>query len=91
MKIIISSFSPFNGAFFHHEQSTTYITIIKDYENLLDGDHHDDDTDDDCLEVMKTEIKNSNSMKNVLIINGRYKFQLKEDCRSFSNCSILKR
>ena len=25
--------------------------------NLLDGDHNDDDTDDDCLEVMKTEIK----------------------------------
>ena len=56
--------------------------------NLLDGDHNDDDTDDDCLEVMKTEIKDSNSIKNVLMINGRYKFQIKY--RSFSNCSILK-
>ena len=40
--------------------------------NLLDGDHNDDDTDDDCLEVMKTEIKDSNSIKNVLMVNGRY-------------------
>ena len=42
--------------------------------NLLDSDHNDDDTDDDCLEVMKSEIKNLKSIKNVLIINGRYKF-----------------
>ena len=36
---------------------------LKTMNNLLDGDHNDDDTDDDCLEVMKTEIKNSNSIK----------------------------
>ena len=50
--------------------------------NLLDGDHNDDDTDDDCLEVMKTEIKDSNSIKNVLMINGRYKFQIKRELES---------
>ena len=50
--------------------------------NLLDGDHNDDDTDDDCLEVMKTEIKNSNSIKNVLMINGRNKFQIKRGLES---------
>ena len=47
---------------------------LKTMNNLLDSDHNDDDTDDDCLEVMKSEIKNLKSIKNVLIINGRYKF-----------------
>ena len=36
---------------------------LKTMNKLLDGDHNDDDTDDDCLEVMKSEIKNLKSIK----------------------------
>ena len=76
MKIIISSFSPFNGAFFITTNLLRISPSLKTMNNLLDSDHNDDDTDDDCLEVMKSEIKNSKSIKNVLIIKGRYKFQI---------------
>ena len=77
MKIIISSFSPFNGAFFITTNLLRISPSLKTMNKLLDGDHNDDDTDDDCLEVMKSETKNSKTIKNVLIINGRYKFQIK--------------
>ena len=78
MKIIISSFSPFNGAFFITTNLLRISPSLKTMNNLLDSDHNDDDTDDDCLEVMKTEIKKSYSTKNVSIINGLYKFQIKK-------------
>ena len=62
---------------------------LKTMNNLLDGDHNDDDTDDDCLEVMKTEIKNSNSIKNVLMINGRYKFTVHFQTVVSSSCKCI--
>ena len=82
MKIIISSFSPFNGAFFITTNLLRISPSLKTMNNLLDSDHNDDDTDDDCLEVMKSEIKNLKSIKNVLIINGRYKFEIKRGLES---------
>ena len=62
---------------------------LKTMNNLLDGDHNDDDTDDDCLEVMKTEIKDSNSIKNVLMINGRYKFTVHFQTVVSSSCKCI--